>query len=199
MDFSVLLDFQQPFPMKQFSSAKYVSECLVVLSKKWFQGYILQSFSNLDELERQFRLDGSRSDLYLFEKKSNIQRILCYLLNTYPMPDPHMAFFTQGLFAPIFEWIVNSLPENVYLGECDPKPQPTRTLEMIGQNKKIRFHLRRDYLTITKWLRIFTFEIDKTGEEVVKNKFYIYFRFRIPLEESDDDIHLELELYPQQI
>ena len=112
------------------------------------------------------------------------------------MPDPLMAFYTQGLFAPVFEWIMKSLPDGLYLGECSPDTPPSTHLKMIGQSKKISFYLEQDGLTITKWLRIFTFTENDIGEEVVQNLFYIYFRFKIPLKKDDDDILLELEIFP---
>lgn len=198
MEFSIILDLDKPFPLEQFLSSSYVSECSVMISKKWLQEFVLHSFKSLDDLERQFRLDGHRSNLFLFQKKTNIQTILCYLLSHYTMPDPLMAFYTQGLFAPVFEWIMKSLPEHFYLGECDPDISPLTPLKTIGQSKKISFYLNHTSLTITKWLRIFTFIENDFGEEVVQNRFYIYFKFKIPIQEDDDVVLLELELFPSE-
>ena len=201
MDFSVLLDIDKPFPIDEILSSHHSKEFLAILPRKWFEHYILSSYSNLNDLEKQFLMDVRRSTVYLNDRKCPTNQAFKYILSNFILPTPIMGFFTQSIFAYIFEWISQSLPDNVYLGECSNtyKKDNNFIIKTIGSSKKIQFRLKEDMLIITKWLRIFTFKTHntETGSEV-SNLSYVYFKFTIPLQEIEDDIQLEIEFYPEK-
>lgn len=200
MDFSVLLDIDKPFPIDDVLSSNISNEFVAILPRKWLEHYILSSYSDLSDLEKQFMRDVQRSIVYIEDKKCKTDKAFKYILSNFLLPTPVMGFFTQSIFAHIFEWITHSLPEDIHLGECAyrSKDNIPFIINTIACSRKIYFRLKKDSLVITKWLRIFKIDTFTDSVSNINNLFYVYIKFTIPLDQLEEDVQLEIEFYPEK-
>jgi hypothetical protein len=152
MDYEVVLDYHVPFPTKLLYGDSVESIHIYSITPGYtFYENILKTYYHPSELERQFRLDVSRSTMYL--NQHVVRQPLAaihYLQHKYQeKADLILALCTQAVYASPFEWIYFSLPPNYHLVEGDATS---------NSDRKIKIILEGHQLSVWKMLRIIRFK-----------------------------------------
>lgn len=192
LDYEVVLDFQVPFPPELLYGSHVESiHAYSVTKGTHFYHTLLATYYQPEELERQFKLDVSRSVMYLNQHRvTDPIQAVHYLQHKYQdKGNLILALCTQAVYATPFEWIYFSLPPDYHLVERDG----TGNL-----NRKIKIMLEDHQLSIWKILRIIRFTTDPvTGvqEAVTYREVGIVITVE-DLTSGTDDVSIDVWLGP---